>query len=234
VEVAISVIEWIKLNIKKLIIAGVIMVIIIPSATYALSTIPVLPMGGNNDWAGFWGGYLGAIVGGVITLYVMFKSFQDSRENQERVLEIERLKEIKKEKIQFCNYIVEQFAILKENTNWLIAETVEYTKTGDLEIRNRARESNRKEMRIESIISIQLSIREKDSNYFGIGELRNSIGLLMHMLYHISKCSEIEPNMLHKINHDKINELKKSIFKDMEDIERKIIVFIEKNLDFCK
>ena len=74
------------------------MVIIIPSATYALSTIPVLPMGGNNDWAGFWGGYLGAIVGGVITLYVMFKSFQDSRENQERVLEIERLKEIKKEK----------------------------------------------------------------------------------------------------------------------------------------
>lgn len=40
--------------------------------------------------------------------------------------------------------------------------------------------------------------------------------------------------MLHKINHDKINELKKSIFKDMEDIERKIIVFIEKNLDFCK
>ena len=54
------------------------------------------------------------------------------------------------------------------------------------------------------------------------------------MLYHISKCSEIEPNMLHKINHDKINELKKSIFKDMEDIERKIIVFIEKNLDFCK
>lgn len=76
------VIRWMKNNIWKLILAGIIIFIIIPVAVYALSTIRLFPMGGNNDWAGFWGGYLGALVGAGTTLIAVLLEIRYNREQQ--------------------------------------------------------------------------------------------------------------------------------------------------------
>ena len=50
----------------------------------------------SNEWIGFWGGYLGSIIGGLITLYVLFRTLKDNKKNQ-----------IRQEKIDFCNYVSE-------------------------------------------------------------------------------------------------------------------------------
>lgn len=69
--------------------------IVIPVIIYLLSTVPMFPVGGNNDWAGFWGGYIGALVGGIITLYVMQGTIESEKELRRR-----------EEKIDFFNNII--------------------------------------------------------------------------------------------------------------------------------
>ncbi|GEM_PF-5188010 len=64
-------IKWIMENKIKVILCVILLLVVVPTVIYFLSTLPVLPPGGNNDWAGFWGGYLGAIVGGLFTLIVL-------------------------------------------------------------------------------------------------------------------------------------------------------------------
>lgn len=91
--------------------------IVIPVCIYALSVIPLFPSGENNDWAGFWGGYLGAIIGGGITLYVMWKTNEEARENLEKTLNHEKEISLQEEKREFCNDL-----ILK-HSNW--AESLE-------------------------------------------------------------------------------------------------------------
>ena len=66
---------------KNLILIVVMVAVGIPVIIYGLSVIPVFPSGLNNDWAGFWGGYIGAIVGGMCTVIGVFWTIQYSREN---------------------------------------------------------------------------------------------------------------------------------------------------------
>lgn len=76
--------EIIKKNVKFIICIA----ILIPIIIYILSVFPVFPSG-NNDWSAFWGSYLGAIIGGVITLYVMKKTIDDSVQGRKREEKIE-------------------------------------------------------------------------------------------------------------------------------------------------
>lgn len=66
--------EIIKRNKKEFAKWAIVGFIGIPFVSYLLSEVRILPVCGSNDWAGFWGSYLGAILGGGITLYVMKKS----------------------------------------------------------------------------------------------------------------------------------------------------------------
>lgn len=82
--------KWIKAHLKvvvTVIIAG------IPIVVYFLSVLPVFPSGENNDWAGFWGGYLGAVIGAFTTMLVFYftikKSDKDRKEeNRLQVLPV--------------------------------------------------------------------------------------------------------------------------------------------------
>ena len=60
----------------------------------------------TNEWIGFWGGYLGSILGGVITLYVMWKTLQTEKSNKER-----------EERINYFNNIIHLWAELSEAIN---------------------------------------------------------------------------------------------------------------------
>ena len=81
---------WIKKNIKQVVLWSVIILIFVPFVVYCLSEISFLPVTGGNDWAGFWGGYFGAIIGGMFTVVGVFLSIQyekeKSREDDERAV----------------------------------------------------------------------------------------------------------------------------------------------------
>jgi|GEM_PF-6070133 len=86
--------KWLRQNKSSAIIFGFLIIVIFPFIIYLLSSIPILPVGGNNDWAGFWGGYIGSILGGIIALYVMFESLDRERNNQIMMIKNEECKNI--------------------------------------------------------------------------------------------------------------------------------------------
>lgn len=223
--------KWIEENKLWLISVGIIILVGVPSVVYLLVMIPLFPAGANNDWAGFWGGYAGAIIGGIITLYVMFKSLRENKKSQDKIFERERSEQIVKEKIEFCNYIVSLFAELEECTDRLIDETFDYIKTGNIEICLRAKNYAGKVKRISIILNIQLSIKENDSNYVEVNALKNSIGLFTHMLYHIVKYLKTEPENLNKIDYVRIGEFKKNTIEKMKNTEKNITCFCMENLN---
>ena len=70
----------------KLKIFGIVIVAIVtPLVVAILISIPGIKwIEVSNDWIGFWGSYLGSILGGIITLLVLAETLKDSREMKER------------------------------------------------------------------------------------------------------------------------------------------------------
>lgn len=75
-----SVWTWIKKHKKQVILWGGIVLIAVPLSVYGLFEASVFPVTGGNDWAGFWGGYLGAIIGGICTVVGVFLSIRYEKE----------------------------------------------------------------------------------------------------------------------------------------------------------
>lgn len=72
----------------------ILIIILLPLAINILCLIPTKFTIGNNDWIGFWGSYLGSIIGGVITLFVLYKSNKLTRHIQEYNINSDFKKEI--------------------------------------------------------------------------------------------------------------------------------------------
>ena len=71
---------------KILLIGTVCFIVIFPVLVAILVSIPILDgLSSSNDWIGFWGGYIGSLLGGVITLYVLIKTLESAKE--ERIAE---------------------------------------------------------------------------------------------------------------------------------------------------
>lgn len=71
---------------KNLLIGTVCFIVIFPVLVAILVSIPILDgLSASNDWIGFWGGYIGSLLGGVITLYVLIKTLESAKE--ERIAE---------------------------------------------------------------------------------------------------------------------------------------------------
>ena len=81
---------------KDIFIGIIVIFLVIPLGIAVLVSFRFICTDTSNEWIGFWGGYLGSIIGGLITLYVLVKTLQDNRESQQR-----------EERILFCNYIAE-------------------------------------------------------------------------------------------------------------------------------
>lgn len=88
--------------------ALVITLILIPIAIYALSVIPLFPSG-NNDWAGFWGGYLGSIMGILGAILIMQKTSKEEKNNNKKA-----------EKRQFYNQIIHDFSSIEARYKGLL------------------------------------------------------------------------------------------------------------------
>ncbi|MDY2882855.1 MAG: hypothetical protein SOT71_09415 [Romboutsia timonensis] len=61
----------------------------------------------SNDWIGFFGSYMGAILGAIITLIVMYKSIKAGEENlKENIYENQRIQNQNKA-IEFCDKVTD-------------------------------------------------------------------------------------------------------------------------------
>ena len=86
-----------------------IFLFVVPFIVYYLLKIPVFAMHINNDWVGFFGSYMGALIGAAITLAGVKMTI--NHENKVRNEEyIKKMMPVLSEKIQFLTY--------KELENW--------------------------------------------------------------------------------------------------------------------
>lgn len=85
-----------KAKILVIILGSIFILVLIPLLVTAMMSVRLINTDTSNEWIGFWGGYLGSIIGGLITLYVLFRTLEDSKNTQEREL-----------KEEFCKYICE-------------------------------------------------------------------------------------------------------------------------------
>lgn len=91
---------WIK---TVLVIFMAIFLFVIPFIVYYLLKIPAFAMYINNDWIGFFGSYMGALIGAVITLVGVKMTI--NHENKVRNEEyIKRIMPVLSEKIHFLTY----------------------------------------------------------------------------------------------------------------------------------
>lgn len=76
----------------------IIIILVIPVGVGIGVSLPIfMNIENSNDWIGFWGGYLGAIIGGIVTLYVLWRTVNDNenaRKNDERLHFFEKIIEL--------------------------------------------------------------------------------------------------------------------------------------------
>lgn len=186
----------------------------IPFLAYILSEAKVLPVCGNNDWAGFWGSYFGTIIGGGITLSVMYATVKDNQKNLDKTLKFEKEKVRREEKRIFNNELLEQVA--KYQTYLLDI----YRSITSRDIRSDFYERLKESTILSKIIVIKLDAIQKDAEYLYAKELEESVvqttesfNKLVDMLN-----KEIKGETIHQIPEQE-KETKEKINNLMNDIE---------------
>lgn len=80
--------KWVPLIIAALVVAPVVVIF--------MTSVDLIPVNTSNDWIGFWGSYLGAILGGTITLCVLYITIEQNRKDS-----------TKNEKNNYCMQLID-------------------------------------------------------------------------------------------------------------------------------
>lgn len=87
---------------KIKIITGFAIFVVVPIGIKHISMIPGFSST-SNDWVGFWGSYIGAILGACVALYVLIETLKDNKRIQAR-----------EELVGFCNCITEKSSLFTQ------------------------------------------------------------------------------------------------------------------------
>lgn len=101
--------NWLKRHWMNVLVGGIFIFVLIPLGVAFLLNFRFIITDTTNEWIGFWGGYLGSIIGGMITLYVMYVTICNENKAKKR-----------EEKIQFFNQIIKNYCCVASVTFELI------------------------------------------------------------------------------------------------------------------
>lgn len=74
----------------KILSISLIFIILLPTITALLVSIHIIDINTNNDWIGFYGSYLGSILGGIVTLFGI-KITLENEKNKEQIKKQEQI-----------------------------------------------------------------------------------------------------------------------------------------------
>ena len=139
--------EWIKKYKKQIILWSGIILIAVPLIVYGMSEVSILPVTGGNDWAG----YIGAIIGGLITLFVMKYSIESENEKSKR-----------QEKIQYFNDVIKISAEFFECVGNLYVKIARCMVSPSNEKYEQVLEENNRGARISIVLELMLETRKSE------------------------------------------------------------------------
>ena len=203
--------SWIKENKSWLLPTGLLSIVGVPFAIYLLSSIPLLPIGGNNDWAGFWGGYLGAIIGAFVAIFVMKRTIDYERDIRQR-----------DEKIRFLNEVSMTVAELAAKINKCNCDLLRFHQTGEENWNYEAVYDLSEATKIESILQIKL-LSQQENKYIGVIELNNKI-------IEIGDATAL----LHEVNVQSFDELKSEaddVSNKLSELLKATYIFVMNNIE---
>lgn len=167
----------------------------------------------NNEWIGYWGGYAGAIIGGLVTLYVMHETNKEARKNLEETLQIENQRILDEKRKEFNDEVLDlSFEYYIKVVSVLASIGREHALPGMME-------AAEKVLVIEQKLRVKLMCKKNSMGYQYCEELgeaiKNTTREFQHTISLINK-------------KDKLDELKKAISETNrvnEELHKKIATY---------
>lgn len=218
-----------KVKTLLMILFFVLLIIILPILIAIGTSADILNWATNdNDWIEFWGGYVGTILGSVVTLFVMFRSLSDSRMALQKTLQNEKNIQKQNEILEFSSLLIEKsasYSVEIENMFYKVHRCIvqENKERGvDIERRDECLKSIRVVRGILIEISMHLEIVSDEKEYHS----ESGIKLLDTVEELIESVGEYNNDFwtsrLNKEKEEKIYNLSNELFMQTQEYLRKI------------
>lgn len=165
--------KWIKF-----IVILIIVLALIPLGVAYFLRFEVTGVDKSNEWIGFWGGYLGAIIGGVITLLVMHLSLKDGRRNLYQQMDFEKRKSEFERKTYFNDELLIQLIEYQTAIEGYICYLSNLVDKKPVEENFGGIAQAEKISTLSKIIAIKLESKKKNSEYKYVNELLDSVCII--------------------------------------------------------
>ena len=157
-----------KLKKGSIVLLVIIVMGVIPFVLGCMISSPVFKnFVGGDSWIGFWGSYLGSIVSGMITLFVLFKTLESNKKDLEQTfIENKRIQQ-RQEKMDHCD---KRIKLSSSYTNDVIDELIrakEYLEQQTEECYKEYNLARGKAVRTNNELMLTMSVKEEDCYYCG-------------------------------------------------------------------
>lgn len=175
---------------KKLIVVASLVIFIPIVLAVCISTPIFINITGGVNWLCFWGSYLGAVLGGFITVIVFWGTIQENKN-----------KDIREEKRNLFDILISDAAHIRE-----LQERLSFTITSDPKHYDLVYELNSKALEIK----MRLELAEMKGIYVNT---RQPIKLLDDMMSQVGKMQELQMDIKGNRNEveEQINNLRQAL-----------------------
>lgn len=166
----------------------------------------------DNDWIGFWGSYIGTMIGSFVTLFVLWSTLEDNRRARE-----------KEEKINYYNNLIDSTADFLANAEKYLAAIARLLSVNDYDARNKYVEARNQFTKSSMILEVQLHIKKESENIEAIISYTDSIRDGLFEMYN-------DMNIIIKDNFENaasINDLKTRRGKIVDEMNSFVEIFPE-------
>lgn len=120
---------------------------------------------GGDSWIGFWGSYLGSIVSGMITLFVLFKTLESNKKDLEQTFIENKRMQQRQEKMDYCDKIIKLSSSYANDVIDELIRAKEYLEQQTEECYKEYNIARGKAVRINNELMLTMHVKEEDSRY---------------------------------------------------------------------
>lgn len=199
-----------KLKKENIVLLAIAVMGIIPFILGCAISSPVFKnFVGGDSWIGFWGSYLGSIVSGMITLFVLFKTLESNKKDLEQTFIENKKIQQRQEKMDYCDKIIKLSSSYANDVIDELIRAKEYLEQQTEECYKEYNLARGKAVRINNELMLTMRVKE-DSRYCRNNKYEN---LCLEIIEKMD-CLEKEITNLHK----KI-QANESIDTELEQLE---------------
>lgn len=210
-----------RFNIATYVLVAIFVFVFIPFGIAFLVSFNFINTDTSNEWIGFWGGYLGSILGGAITLFVLFKTLKDGERLQKR-----------EEKLAYCDRIADIVADYYQEIPIVLIKINKYYNRVEHGIDNintldELTEALNVIQKNEFVLTVQLYSKIKDKDYKNINEIISIVKNVTNLLAPI--CDRLRKQELDTIDRNDLQTILKNIEAENYRLFNETILFLTNN-----